>query len=181
MALLSAHTNNYAAHVNIAAKVFGEYGDFIHAVIRYKVRNEAQADDLFQDFFLSLVSKPPPPVLQNIKGYLYRAITNDIIDAARRMKRYESHLRKYGEQLNYTIKNDFENTLIEREELDKLFVLIKERLPESESRAIALRYRDSHSIKEVAEKMGVKKRTVSSYISVGLKKIRRFLMIKRGA
>jgi len=176
---MSAHTNNYAARVNIAAKVFGEYGDFIHTVIRYKVRNEVQADDLFQDFFLSLVSKPLPPALQSTKGYLYRAITNDIVDAVRRMEKYESHVRKYGEQLNYSInKNGPENTLIEREELDKLFALIKERLPESESQAIALRYRDSHSIKEVAEKMGVKKRTVSSYISVGLKKIRRFLMIK---
>ena len=54
--LESINRNNQANRVSIAAKVFGEYGDFIHAVIRCKVRNEAQADDLFQDFFLSLVS-----------------------------------------------------------------------------------------------------------------------------
>jgi RNA polymerase sigma factor (sigma-70 family) len=177
VSLLSTHIDNYAARVNIAAKVFGQYGDFIHAVIRCKVRNEAQADDLFQDLFLSIVSKPPSS-LQNIKGYLYKAITHDIVDAIRRVERYESHLRKYGEKLNYSInKNGLENTLIEREELDKLFTLIKKRLPESESKAIALRYRDSHSTKEIAEKMGVEKRTVSSYISMGLKKIRRLLMI----
>jgi len=179
VALLSANTNNYATRVNIAAKVFGEYGDFIHAIIRCKVRNEAQADDLFQDFFLSIVSKSPPPALQNIKGYLYRAITNDIVDTVRRMERYESYVRKYGEQLNYSInKTSPENILTEMEELDKLFALIKKRLPESESQAIALRYRDSHSIEEVAEKMSVNNRTISRYISVGLKKIRQFLMIK---
>lgn len=176
MSLLSAHVNNYASRVNIAAKVFGQYGDFIHTVIRCKVRNEAQADDLFQDLFLSMVSKPPPS-LQNIKGYLYRAITHDVVDAVRRMERYEGHVRKYGDQLNYSInKNGFEDALIEREELDKLFALISENLPESESKAIALRYRDSHSIKEVAEKMGVEKRTVSSYISVGLRKIRQLFV-----
>jgi RNA polymerase sigma factor (sigma-70 family) len=177
VSLLSTHIDNHAARVNIAAKVFGQYGDFIHAVIRCKVRNEAQADDLFQDLFLSIVSNPPQS-LQNIKGYLYRAITHDIVDTVRRMERYESHIRRYGEKLNYSInKNSFENTLIEREERDRLFTLIKERLPESESKAIALRYRDSHSIKEVAEEMGVEKRTVSSYISIGLKKIRQLLMI----
>jgi RNA polymerase sigma-70 factor (ECF subfamily) len=179
VALLNANANSYAARVNIAANVFGEYGDFIHAVIRCKVGNEDRADDLLQDFFLSIVSNPPPPALQNIKGYLYRAIINDIVDAVRRMKRYESHVCKYGEQLYYSInKNGLENTLIEGEKLDKLFALIKQGLPENESQAIALRYRDNYSIKEVADKMGVKKRTVSSYISVGLKKIRQFLMIK---
>ena len=178
MTLLSVHANNYASRVNIAAKVFGQYGDFIHAVIRCKVRNEAQADDLFQDFFLSIVSNPPAS-LQNIKGYIYRAITNDIVDAVRRMERYEGHVSKYSEHLNYSInKNSLEEVLIEREELDRLFALIRERLPGSESEAIALRYRDSNSIKEVAKKMGVEKRTVSSYISVGLKKIRHLFMIK---
>lgn len=178
MPLVSVHVNNYAVRVNIAAKVFGQYGDFIYAVIRCKVRNEAQADDLFQDLFLSIVSRPPPS-LQNIKGYLYRAITHDIVDAVRRIERYESNIRKYGDQLNYSInKNGFEDALLEREELDRLFALIRERLPESESEAITLRYRDSHSIKEVAKKMGVEKRTVSSYISVGLKKIRQLLTVK---
>ncbi len=179
MSLLSVHPNNYATRVNIAAKVFGQYGDFIHTVIRCKVRNEAMVDDLFQDFFLSIVSKPPPPSLRNIKGYLYRALIHDIIDAVRCMERYEGHIRKYGNKLNCSInKNGFEDALIEKEELDRLFALIRERLPESESEAIALRYRDSHSIKEVAKKMGVEKRTVSSYISVGLKKIRQLLTIK---
>ena len=135
-------------------------------------------EDLFQDFYLALAAKPMPDNIRDIKGYLYKAITHDIVDAIRRMERYESHIHKYGEKLNYSInKNGLENTLIEREELDKLFTLIKKRLPECESKAIALRYRDSHSIKEVAEKMGVEKRTVSSYISVGLKKIRQLLMI----
>ncbi len=179
MALLSVHTDNYATRVNIAAKVFVQYGDFIHTVIRYKVRNEAQADDLFQDFFISIISKPPPPSLQNVKGYLYKAITHDIIDAMRRKERYEGRIRKYGEKLNYsTNKNGFENAFLEKEELDRLFALIKKRLPNSESEAIALRYRDSHSIKEVAKKMSVEKRTVSSYISGGLKKIRQLLTIK---
>ena len=40
-------------NVERAAQIFSEYGDFILAVIHYQTSNHAQADDLFQDFFLS--------------------------------------------------------------------------------------------------------------------------------
>jgi DNA-directed RNA polymerase specialized sigma24 family protein len=53
-------TSKCRNNVGLAAKIFAEYGDFIRMVIRYKVKNEAQADDLFQDFFLSLVVSPLP-------------------------------------------------------------------------------------------------------------------------
>ncbi|MHC4792547.1 MAG: RNA polymerase sigma factor, partial [Planctomycetota bacterium] len=78
MPLASIKKDGVPSNVNHAAKIFSEYGDFIRGVIRYQVGNDAQADDLFQDFFLSLVSRPVPADIQNIKKYLYRAITNDI-------------------------------------------------------------------------------------------------------
>ena len=47
-------------NVDPAMKIFEEHGNFIHSVIRFNVNNEAEAEDLFQDFFLSLISKPIP-------------------------------------------------------------------------------------------------------------------------
>jgi len=38
-------------NVGQATVIFARYGDFIRAVIHSQVRNEAQADDMFQDFF----------------------------------------------------------------------------------------------------------------------------------
>lgn len=164
-----------------AAEVFSEYGDFIQAVIRYKVKNETLAGDLFQDFFLSLVSKPVPTGVQNVKSYLYRAIINDIVDATRRVENYKTQMNKYAECLNYSInKNTPENALIETEETNKMVKLIKGWLRRSEAQAISLRYRNSYNIKEVAEKMHVNNRTVSRYISSGLSKIRQFLTVKQG-
>ena len=164
-----------------AAEIFSEYGDFIRAVIRYKVKNEARAGDLFQDFFLSLVSKPIPAGVQNVRSYLYRAIINDIVDATRRVEKYKTRMNKYAECLNYSInKNTPENALIEAEETDKMFKLIEGWLRRSEAQAISLRYRNSYNIKEVAKKMHVNNRTVSRYISAGLSKVRQFLTVKRG-
>ncbi len=169
------------SNVERAAEIFSEYGDFILAIIRYQVSDDALAYDVFQDFFLSLVSRPLPAGIQNIKSYLYRAITNDIIDAVRRVEKHQAMIHKYAECLDYSInKSSPENALIEIEETNKMFKLIKGRLPCSEAQAITLRYRHNYNIKEVAKKMKVNNRTVSRYISVGLSKLRQFLTVKQG-
>ena len=166
-------------NVGLAAEIFAEHGDFIHMVIFSQVKNKARIDDIFQDFFLSLVRKPIPQDVKNIKGYLYRAITNDIIDATRRVNKYSYHMHKYHEYPNHSInKRTPENAFIDVEETNKMFGLIKGRLTNSQYQAMALRYRTHHSIKEVAEKMGVKSTSVSRYISIGLKKIRQSLKLK---
>ena len=56
MALLSTNTKGCADNVAAAARIFAEYGDFIESVIHRRAKNESQADDLCQEFFLSLVS-----------------------------------------------------------------------------------------------------------------------------
>ena len=172
-------TSKCRNNVGLAAKIFAEYGDFIHMVIFSQVKNEARTDDIFQDFFLSLVRKPIPQDVKNIKGYLYRAITNDIIDATRRVNKYSYHMHKYHEYPNHSInKRTPENAFINVEETNKMFGLIKGRLTNSQYQAMALRYRTDHSIKEVAKKMGVKSTSVSRYLSIGLKKIRQSLTLK---
>lgn len=170
-----------SANVALAAEVFSKYGDFIRAVIRYKVKNEAWAGDLFQDFFLSLVSKPIPAGVQNVRSYLYRAIINDIADGTRRVEKYKTRMNKYAECLNYSInKSAPENALMEKEETDKMFKLIEGWLRRSEAQAVSLRYKNNYDIKEVARKMHVDDRTVSRYISTGLSKIRQSLIVKQG-
>jgi len=168
------------SNVDRADEIYSEHGEFILSVIRYHAGNNNEADDLFQDFFLYLVSKPIPPNVQNIRGYLYRAITSEIINASRRVKSYKAHIEKYARNLNNSInKNTPENVLIEIEEINKMLKLIESHLPHSEARAITLRYKSNWSIRAVARKMHVNNRTVSRYISSGLSKFRQFLTEKR--
>jgi len=177
--LTNTKTGMYENNVIPTSEVFAEYGNFIRAVIRSRVGNENQADDLFQDFFLSLMCRPIPNSVDNLKSYLYKAVTNDIVDAVRRVEKYKKHIRRYRRQPNYFInKTGPADALIGEEQLDKLLALIKGRLTTSESEAITLRYGENHSIRDIAGKMGVNSRSVSRYISVGLKKIRQFIAIK---
>jgi RNA polymerase sigma factor (sigma-70 family) len=168
-------------NVEGATKIFEEHAVFIRAAIHSQIKNHTRADDLFQDFFLSLVSKPIPEGIRDIKSYLYRAITNDIVDGSRRTEKYRARVKKYAESVNYAInKSGPENALIETEEINKMFKIIEGLLPRSEAQAIILRYKNNCSIKEVARKMCVNNRTVSRYISTGLSKIRKFLTIREG-
>jgi RNA polymerase sigma factor (sigma-70 family) len=162
--------------VKVAGTIFDEYGDQIHAIIRFKVSNRLEADDIFQDFFLSLVHKPVPEGIQDIKNYLYRAIINDIIDMARRTKSYQARIHRYSEYRKYNAKNeDPQNMMIQAEEVKKMFQMIERQLPPREAQTIFERYGHDRSIGNASKRMHVSKKTFSRYLCMGLKKIRQLL------
>ncbi len=162
--------------VEAAAKIFLQHGEYIRMVIRQKVRNKTEVEDLFQDFFLSLVSRPLPLDVRNIRSYLYRAIMNDIVDSRRRLRLYHAAIREHHAYLVSTnAQEDPGSILADIEETVKFFESIEGRLNSSEAQAVILRYRDNCSKKEAARKMKVKPQTVSRYLSVGLNKLREFL------
>jgi RNA polymerase sigma-70 factor (ECF subfamily) len=174
--MASGKENNKKNNLELASQIFDDYGDFIYSVICAKVQNEEKADDIYQDFFLSLISKPISPGIKNIKGFLYRAIINDITDSYRRVDRYKTNIQKYNQKIKTSInKRPSRNAFKEKEEIKEMLKLIQEQLPSSCSQAIILRYGDNLSIKEIAKKMNVKSSSVSRYISKGLKMLRRLL------
>jgi len=63
-----------------AVEIFEEYENVIRGTIYCNVNDKSKVDDLLHDFFLALVRKPIPSYIQNVKGYLRRAVKNDILD-----------------------------------------------------------------------------------------------------
>lgn len=170
------------ANIKIAADIFVKYGDFIYNVIRSRTSNKAQVDDLYQNFFLSLVSNPISPDSDNIEGYLYRAITNDIIDASRRTKRYQKLINNYSNNFNLTI-NKTSSTIAfnsSSDEVERVFQVAKGNLSPNEMKAFNMRYKKGCSNEEIAEEIGTKKESIIRYISIGLKKLRELLAVKGG-
>lgn len=168
--------NSFGYRVAAATKIFGDYGDFIKKVICSQVQDNNLAEDVFQDFFLSLVSYPLPRDMRNVRAYLYKAITNDIVDATRRTAKYRACVHKYAELCNRPVAQKTpEEVLLEIEETSRLFELIEKQLPRAEAEAVSLQYRDSYSVKEVAEAMGVANATARVYISDALDTLRRLL------
>ena len=166
-----------AEAVQAAAEVFNEYGGFIQAVIRFRARNKSEEEDLFQEFFVTLIRKPVPPDMRNIKSYLYRAIVNHVVDSARMRESYHRAVKKYVREAGFPINNrPAENVLIEdAEEKNAVIAYVVRHLQEREAQAFVLRYRDDFSIGEIAVKMDVNVRTVSRYLSEGLRRLRKTL------
>ncbi len=165
--------------VAAASTLFHKYGTFIRAVIRFQARNEFQEDDLFQQFFLALVRKPVPANVDNIKSYLYRAIANDIIDTARRKARRRRHFEKLAQEFRNSIhKRAPSHAILGEEDDNAAFVCLTRQLPRREAEAVTLRYQDNRSISEIAQMMGVDRRTVSHYLTAALRHLRRICAIE---
>jgi RNA polymerase sigma factor (sigma-70 family) len=169
--------------VQRATAIFSEHCDFIRAVIRYKIKDESMAEDLFHNLFLSLVSRPVPADVRDIKGYIYMAIINDITDHIRYIGRYQTMTHKCADynKLNKLIVNNRlpEDALMEKEQTDRMIELIKKRVTKKEFKAITSRFRDGLSIKEVAGRMNINNRSASRYISAGIRKVKQFLVIEQ--
>ena len=163
---------NIPNKVNLAEEIFAQHGDFIRSIIRFNVKNEALSEDLFQDLFLFLVLKPIPEKVQNVRGFLYRVVSDKAKDAFRKIDRYQGRVHRYAERRRCIIDNRPEKSLIEIEETKKMFELIEKHLPKNQARALTLRYIARCDTTEAAEKMKVKPRTISRYVSVGLKRMR---------
>jgi RNA polymerase sigma factor (sigma-70 family) len=168
-------------NVQRAAKVFEQYGDEIHAMIKFQINDESRMDDIFQNLFVSLVRNPIPAGISNVKGYLYRAVKNDVIDASRRTRSHENCIRKYAERqgdVEVAAHRSPDSHAVEFEEIVNLCWLIAEALPPSEAKAVILTCRDDLSMTEAGDEMGVNARSVSRYKCLGLRKAREVLRDK---
>lgn len=167
--------------VKLATAIFAEYGNQIRTAIQFNLNDKSQIDDIFQNVFLSIVHKPVPKHIENIRGYLYIAIINDIVDMARRTKSYRTRIRRYAECRKYSIINDDpENILIQAEERQKMIELIEKQLPPREAQAVTQRYAYDIDIGQAAQNMDISRRSLSRYLCVGLKKIRQYFRENKG-
>ena len=162
--------------VGLAAEVFGKYADEILAVIRFNVDDQSKANDIFQDFFVSLVRRPIPPHVQDVRGYLYKAVTNDVIDSSRRTRNRQNNAHKYAYVYKHMIsEEDPQDNLIHAEETERMLRLIEKHLPRHQARVFLKRCSDGLSTADTAEKLHLRKGTVSHYLSVAIKKIRQII------
>ncbi len=159
-----------------ATAIFTQHGDLIRAVIRFQAGNKLDHDDLYQEFYLSLIRKPLPADVRDVRSYLYRAVQNYVTSALRHRKSDSHHRQKYVEETEISINNGpTRDALIEDEQRNATVTRLAGQLQERLAQAFVLKYRDDCSILEIADKMGVNRRTVSRYLSESVEKLRRRL------
>jgi len=162
--------------IRMANAIFAEYGDFIRAIIRVQAGAKLDVEDLYQEFYLALLHKPIPANVQNMEGYLYRAIVHHVVNALRFQERYARNVQKYAKEMRIsTNSKESGNAFIIDEQKHSVVARLARCLPGREAQAFVLRYGDECSILEIATRMGINRRTVSRYLSESLRRLHRRL------
>jgi RNA polymerase sigma factor (sigma-70 family) len=163
-----------------AVKVFAEHGSFIRTVIRLRIPDVSRREDLFQELFLRLVDRPVPAEVENVRGYLYRMILRDAIDLEREQEQEQRHLKKYVARSQILIyKSLSPNAILEEtKEKDSVFACLIGQLRRREAQVMTLRYQDNYSVAEIAAEIGIDRRSVSRYLTSGLRELRRQLAVE---
>lgn len=164
-----------ADQVKWAERLFAEYHAYIRATIKYFLKDPLEQEELYQDIFVYFVHKRIPDDVVKIQSYLYRVILDRVRDRKRKQTRYTNRLQLYAYEQSERQAEDAGTTL-HREQIEEVFALINTRLTPKEADAVIARYKDNLEVEEIARKMNIKPRTVSHYLSEGLKKLRTKLL-----
>ena len=170
-------TDSFLSPFEYASYIIDKYEDFIRCVIHSQNKTKIPEDDLFQDFYLALVSKPVPENIRDINSYLFKAIIHHLADSNDRLYNYEKKIKNFRKKCSFKAPQiDPTSALLMDDEINKMLDQVREVLPWQKYVAITLRYRDGYSIKEVADKMGLKYSSVKKYLYRGLKKVRQCII-----
>ena len=172
----SSSSSRPPENLRSAIEIFVEHGKFIQTVIKCHVSDLHLRNDLYHDFFLTLIKRPLPKGLKNTRAYLYRMVCNEINDALRKEKAYRSNLYKHNfEVIRESANSHKYSNHSEIEELTKVFEIVESNLSVHQSNVLKLKFQQKMTNSEIAEKLNVSSASVSVYCSNGLKKLKKII------
>lgn len=156
------------------SSIFEKYSDNVYFTAKYFNLSDSDAKEIVQDVFLKLWEKRSD--LKNgtsIKSYLVTIAKNMIINRLKRkahevtcmhyLKKYKNHFENTTE--DYIIYSDLENHT-------ESFI---DSMPDQRKQILMLKRKEGLSSKEIAEKLGVSKRTVENNIYKADKQLKTYL------
>ncbi len=164
--------------MSILESILERYSDYIWSIIKCQTNNTHDGEEYYQCAVLEIMRALKSgffPETSNpaiIKSYLYRTIVNNAIDKSRRkICEYKSNKAYSDIRYSYETKYIPDRGVIEEEEID-LIENDMDKLPKRLRYALKSKYFLSEDIHTIASKMGVSSRTISKYISIGIRELR---------
>jgi RNA polymerase sigma-70 factor (ECF subfamily) len=148
-----------------------------------KTGSHAAAEDLAQELYLKLRTRPGEPHLESPTALLYRIATNLLFDRTRGERRSASRDSAWREATTQSAGGEDlareplpEDAVASRERLRQLFQAAEE-LPPQMGRAFRLHKLQGLSHAETAQQMGLSKKAVEKHVSAALKALTRKLSL----
>ncbi|WP_343572836.1 RNA polymerase sigma factor [Pseudomonas sp.] len=140
--------------------------------------DSAQAEEVFQETWLSLVRSDSQPGAASFKTWLYQIGRNRLIDHWRKQGRHQGHQESFDEQLHGDAlpgeSEDPERELVLSRDQQRLQGAL-EALPEEQREVFLLRAHGDLELNEIAELTRTPAETVKSRLRYALQKLRRLL------
>jgi len=154
--------------------LFAKYYKLCYVNAYFYLKDEEEAKDVVQEFFVDLFEKKGYFHLEgNIKGYLYRAITNRCFNRLRSAERERKRKEHLG--LDGVTEDALPDPSTNEKMYDKLhqaFSLLSVQRKE----ALKLVYVKEKRYQEAADQMGISVNSLKTHLKIGLKKMREALM-----
>lgn len=158
---------------------------YYHSLFLYGlkfIKNENDVHDILQEVFVTVWENEKYKLEEtHLKFYLFNSVRNGCLNYIRHQSVINRHLENKKLSLQLGELNFYksgEKSLIEKEELDKIYNAI-DSLPENYKEVIELSRFEGLKNKEIAEKLGIPLRTVETRLFRALSTLRKVLTGKQ--
>ncbi|GAA5221907.1 RNA polymerase sigma factor [Membranihabitans marinus] len=154
--------------VSAMETLYAKYWEKLYLSAYKVLKNKIACEDIVQEIFIDLWQKPPQNPIHNLSAYLYQATKYKVFMVLRKNKISNEHLeiikRLQQEQSSYDSRAAME--------LKDEIIQTLDQLP-NKCREVFYMSRFQHiPNQEIADQMGISKRTVETHISHAIKYLR---------
>lgn len=157
-------------------EIYHRYKRLLYTHAYQRLRNEAEVDDIIHELFTTLwLKRDSIQFNTNLSGYLYTAVRNRILDYVAHQKVASTYLSSFAGFLNQS--ENFTDFLLREKQLSALIDKEIAALPLKMRAVFELSRRENLSHEEIANRLGITKKTVKSQVNNALKILRSRLSI----
>lgn len=142
------------------------------------LQSQEEAEDISQDIFLMLWNnRSSLNTINNFKSYLFRVCKNAAYRHIERSLLFKSYQQKQIEKTVSTPETNETDDNIHLKELELLVAMAVEKMPPQRKKIYKMSRESGMSSEEIAQILGINKRTVENHLSQALTDIRKMLFI----
>lgn len=148
--------------------LYEKYWDDLYLQAFKVLKDTKSCEDIVQEVFIDVWKKSDQLTIQHLKAYLYQATRFKVLMVLRKGKISSEHLEVFQ---RIQARTDV-NTVLEVQELKEQILVHLNHLPQK-CREVFYKSRFEHiTNQEIADQMGISKRTVETHISHAIKYLR---------
>ena len=142
------------------------------------LQSQEEAEDISQDIFLMLWNnRSSLNTITNFRAYLFRICKNAVYRHIERALLFKSYQQKQTEKNTSIPASNETDDDIQLKELELLVAMVVEKMPPQRKKIYRMSRESGMSSDEIAQILGINKRTVENHLSQALTDIRKVLFI----